>query len=152
MYVMPLSKNDDGTYRVFWEETSLVGKGKRLLSFEECKKRTYERFKHYNIEVLGVEEEEYCYIPMGGELPDSNQRIIGFGGAANMVHPATGYHVCRMLAASTDLAKTIGEGVKQQLEPDAIAANSYRSMWNLQNRGQRDFQVRFTLLFEDSDA
>ena len=42
------------------------------------------------ITVLGVEEEEYCYIPMGGELPDLTQRILGFGGAANMVHPATG--------------------------------------------------------------
>lgn len=40
--------------------------------------------------MLGVEEEEYCYIPMGGELPDLTQRVIGFGGAANMVHPATG--------------------------------------------------------------
>ena len=42
------------------------------------------------MKILGVEEEEYCYIPMGGELPDLTQRIIGFGGAANMVHPATG--------------------------------------------------------------
>ena len=42
------------------------------------------------MKVLGVEEEEYCYIPMGGELPDLSQRVLGFGGAANMVHPATG--------------------------------------------------------------
>ena len=42
------------------------------------------------MKVLGVEEEEYCYIPMGGELPDLAQRVVGFGGAANMVHPATG--------------------------------------------------------------
>lgn len=44
--------------------------------------------------MLGVEEEEYCYIPMGGELPDLAQRIVGFGGAANMVHPATGAVIC----------------------------------------------------------
>lgn len=42
------------------------------------------------MKIIGVEEEEYCYIPMGGELPDLTQRIVGFGGAANMVHPATG--------------------------------------------------------------
>jgi lycopene beta-cyclase len=45
------------------------------------------------MKVLGVEEEEYCYIPMGGELPDLTQRVVGFGGAANMVHPATGTYV-----------------------------------------------------------
>ena len=46
------------------------------------------------MKVLGVEEEEYCYIPMGGELPDLAQRVVGFGGAANMVHPATGIVIC----------------------------------------------------------
>ena len=42
------------------------------------------------MKVLGLEEEEYCYIPMGGELPDLTQRAVAFGGAANFVHPATG--------------------------------------------------------------
>ena len=97
-------------FRVFFEETSLVGKDSRRLSFEECKKRAYARLGYHGINVLGLEEEEYCYIPMGGELPDLTQRIIGFGGAANMVHPSTGYHACRMLAASTDVAAVIGQG------------------------------------------
>jgi lycopene beta-cyclase len=43
--------------------------------------------------VLEVEDEEYCYIPMGGELPDPSQRVVAFGGAANMVHPSTGKDV-----------------------------------------------------------
>ena len=141
MYVMPLGKNADGTFRVFWEETSLVGVGKRRLSFEECKKRAYQRLKHHNIKVLAVEEEEYCYIPMGGELPDLQQRIVAFGGAANMVHPATGYHVCRMLSASLDLAQAISQGIHGKLRPDQIASNAYLSMWNRKNRNQRDFQV-----------
>ena len=74
MYVMPLNQNLDGTYTVFWEETSLVGKGNRRLSFEECKRRAYKRLEYYNIKVLEVEEEEYCYIPMGGEIPELSQR------------------------------------------------------------------------------
>lgn len=147
MYVMPLGKNDDGTYRIFWEETSLVGKGKRRLSFAECKARAMQRLAFYNITVSKVEEEEYCYIPMGGELPDLKQRIIAFGGAANMVHPATGYHVCRMLAASTDLASSIASSLaasaapSSKYNPDKLAIHAYQSMWGPRNRLQRDFQV-----------
>ena len=55
MYTMPLSVNADGSHRVFWEETSLVGKGSRRLTFEECKKRAYARFDLYNITVLSIE-------------------------------------------------------------------------------------------------
>lgn len=90
MYTMPLGRREDGTFRVFFEETSLVGKDDRRLSFEECKRRAYKRLTFHDIKVFGVEEEEFCYIPMGGELPDLTQRVVGFGGAANMVHPSTG--------------------------------------------------------------
>jgi len=141
MYTMPLGVFPDGTHRIFFEETSLVGMGKRRLSFEECKKRCYKRLEYHGVKVHGVEEEEYCYIPMGGELPDLTQRIIGFGGAANMVHPSTGYHACRMLAASTDLAEAISKPLKAGASPDEISASAYNALWNEQNRGQRSFQA-----------
>lgn len=141
MYAMPLGTYPDGSHRVFFEETSLVGKGLRRLSFEECKRRAFLRLKHHDINVLGVEEEEYCYIPMGGELPSLTQRVVAFGGAANMVHPSTGYHACRMLAASTDLAAAISAGIKSGSSPDAISASAYSALWSQQNRGQRDFQA-----------
>ena len=153
MYAMPLRKEEsDGTYRVFFEETSLVGRGRRRLTFAECKDRAYRRLKFHGINVLGVEEEEFCYIPMGGELPDLNQRLIAFGGAANMVHPSTGYQACRMMAASADVAASIAEGIKGDLPPDVIASRTYQAMWNPKNRLQRDFQVKafplpFILLF-----
>ncbi len=44
-------------------------------------------------QVLSVEEEEFCAIPMGGCLPARPQRVIGVGGTAGMVHPSTGYMV-----------------------------------------------------------
>jgi len=156
MYVMPLRTHPDGSYTVFWEETSLVGKDDRRLSFEECKKRAYRRLQHHGINVLEVEEEEYCYIPMGGEIPDLSQRVVGFGGAANMVHPSTGYHACRMMAAATDLSRAIGSTLRSDAAtntltstgsctlpgtPDKVAAAAYRTMWSQSNRGQRDFQV-----------
>jgi lycopene beta-cyclase len=59
------------------------------------------------MKVLGVEEEEYCYIPMGGELPDLAQRVVGFGGAANMVHPATGATICSTVYSISRLMRTV---------------------------------------------
>ena len=141
MYAMPLGTLPNGSLRVFFEETSLVGKGSRRLSFAECKRRAYARLASHGISVLGVEEEEYCYIPMGGELPDLTQRVVGFGGAANMVHPSTGYHACRMLAAAPRLAAAIGDGLGAGHGPDAIAAAAYATLWGEQNRGQRSFQA-----------
>lgn len=141
MYVMPLSRNKDGTYRVFMEETSLVGRDSRRLTFEECKKRAYKRMQFHGMNVLDIEEEEYCYIPMGGELPDRTQRIVAFGAAANMVHPSTGYQACRMLAASTEVAKVIGHGLKTNQPPDQIASLAYNALWNKKIRRQRDFQA-----------
>ena len=141
MYVMPLKKLQNNKWKVFFEETSLVGRGERRLSFEECKNRAFQRLQYHNITIEGLEEEEYCYIPMGGELPDSTQRLIAFGAAANMVHPSTGYQACRMLASSTDVATAISDGIKSQKCPDEIAASAYASLWNEKNRLQRDFQV-----------
>jgi lycopene beta-cyclase len=141
MYAMPLRALPDGSHLCFFEETSLVGRGPRRLSFEECQSRAMKRLAFHGITVLGIEEEEYCYIPMGGELPDLTQRIIAFGGAANMVHPSTGYHACRMLAASTDIAQVLGDGVRSKESPDLIASKVYRTLWSQQNRGQRDFQA-----------
>lgn len=34
--------------------------------------------------------QEWSYIPVGGSLPNTEQRNLAFGAAASMVHPATG--------------------------------------------------------------
>jgi len=77
MYAMPL-----GSDRIFFEETSLVARP--ALSFMECKERCMARLAHLGITVTEIEEEEYCYIPMGGPLPAKDQRVVGYGGAAAM--------------------------------------------------------------------
>lgn len=56
-------------------------------------------------------EEEYCLIPMGGVLPCRDQRIIGIGGTAGMVHPSTGYMVARTLGAVPQLADRVVDEV-----------------------------------------
>ena len=97
VYTMPTE--DDG---VFFEETSLVGRDERRLEFETLRQRLLKRLEFHGIKYdeSTVREEEYCYIPMGGALPDPSQRLVPFGGAANTVHPATGYQLCRMLASA----------------------------------------------------
>ncbi|KAL3912335.1 MAG: hypothetical protein SGPRY_008369, partial [Prymnesium sp.] len=104
MYVMPQGLSESGRARAFFEETSLVGRDERRLEFAELKRRAELRLSHLGIKVVAgsVEEEEFCYIPMGGSLPDASQRIVPVGGAAATVHPATGYQLCRMLASTTD--------------------------------------------------
>lgn len=133
MYAMPLKDNE-----VFFEETSLVARP--AMSFQECKDRFFERLDHLGIKVDKVTEEEFCYIPMGGALPIRDQRIFGFGGAAAMVHPSTGYSLCRVLMGASDAAKAI----KQELASDnpnvdRAVASAYHSIWSPDNIRQRSF-------------
>ena len=61
-----------------------------------------------------MEEEEFCYIPMGGAIPVREQRVAAFGGSLGLVHPATGYHICRALAAAGPAARTIAREVRDR--------------------------------------
>lgn len=133
MYAMPLKDNE-----IFFEETSLVARP--AVSFQECKDRFFKRLEHLGIKVNKVKEEEFCYIPMGGALPIRDQRILGFGGAAAMVHPSTGFHLCRCLMGATDAANAI----KKELASDSpnidrAIASAYHSLWSPSNIRQRNF-------------
>ena len=137
MYAMPLKDN-----RIFFEETSLVARP--AISFQECKDRCFTRLDHLGIEVVDIEEEEFCYIPMGGPLPAKDQRIVGFGGAAAMVHPSTGYHLCRAMMAAGAVAKTIRTELdkeKDEVNLDVAAAAAYNAIWAPSNVRQRNFAV-----------
>lgn len=133
MYAMPLEGN-----RIFFEETSLVARP--AVSFQECKDRCFERFEHLGIKVTNIYEEEFCYIPMGGALPAREQRIVGLGGAAAMVHPSTGYHLCRCMMGASDVAKVI---LKANLDGnlDQVAAECYHALWSPSNIRQRNFAL-----------
>jgi len=133
MYAMPLEGN-----KIFFEETSLVARP--AMSFQECKDRCFRRLKHLGIDATKIEEEEYCYIPMGGALPARDQRILGFGGAAAMVHPSTGYHLCRAMMGATDAAAAIrDELAKEKPNIDKAVASAYDSLWSPGNIRQRNF-------------
>lgn len=140
MYAMPLG---DTSNRIFFEETSLVARP--ALSFMECKERCMTRLTHLGITVTDIEEEEYCYIPMGGPLPAKDQRVVGFGGAAAMVHPSTGYHLCRAMMGAGAVAKVIRDELSNAevrgWNPDRAAARAYNAIWSPSNIAQRNFAV-----------
>jgi len=135
MYAMPLKDN-----QVFFEETSLVARP--AVSFQECKDRCFTRLEHLGIRVLDVEEEEFCYIPMGGSLPAKNQRIVAFGGAAAMVHPSTGYNLARNMMGAIAVAEIIQNQLTgEDVNLDRVAASAYHAIWTPDNIRQRNFAV-----------
>jgi lycopene beta-cyclase len=137
MYAMPLKDN-----RIFFEETSLVARP--AVSFQDCKDRCFRRLDHLGIKVVDILEEEFCYIPMGGPLPAKDQRVVAFGGASAMVHPSTGYNLCRNLMGAGAVAKVIVEGLKDDdgtPNLDKVAAAAYHAMWSPSNIRQRNFAV-----------
>nr|QHA79705.1 lycopene beta-cyclase [Neopyropia yezoensis] len=100
LYAMPTAPN-----RVFFEETSLIASP--AVPFDDLKRRLHARLAHDGITVTRVLDEEYCLIPMGGPLPARRQRVVAFGGAAALVHPATGYMVARALELADEAAGLI---------------------------------------------
>lgn len=139
MYAMPLYDNF-----IFFEETSLVARP--AVSFQECKDRCFQRLKYHGINVKSVIEEEFCYIPMGGALPIRDQRVMALGGTAAMVHPSTGYSICRCLMGAADMASAVQKELLLQDEnneiiPDKVAAAAYHALWSPDNIRQRNFSV-----------
>jgi lycopene cyclase-like protein len=143
IYVMPL---DNGVgRRVFFEETSLVASP--AMPFDQLKRRLELRLAHYGVTVELIHDEEFCLIPMGGEIPILRQRVVAFGGAAALVHPATGYMIARALTLADKCASIIASELsgntlsnfEQTTEADAIAYRIWDRLWNVGRRRQRDF-------------
>nr|ATD53294.1 lycopene beta-cyclase [Grateloupia filicina] len=135
IYVMPLDKGKGR--HVFFEETSLVASP--AMDFEVLKKRLYKRLAHYGIEVESILDEEHCLIPMGGGMPNLRQRVVAFGGAAALVHPATGYMIARALELADEAAGIIANELREPGKADAIAFKIWDRIWNEGRCHQRDF-------------
>ncbi|GJQ09717.1 hypothetical protein GpartN1_g1508.t1 [Galdieria partita] len=120
LYAMPMSST-----RVFLEETSLISKPP--VTFEHLKERLLKRLRFLQIEVKNIFEEEFCLIPMGGSMPSLSQNILGFGGSAGMVHPATGYMFSRVMEMAPVLAKSIENSL---LHDEPLSKNKTISIWN----------------------
>ena len=96
---------DLGNDIFFVEETSLASFP--ALTFDYLKNRLINRLKNRGITIETIIHEENCLFPMNLPLPSRTQPILAFGGAASMVHPASGYMVGSLLRRAPMLAKQL---------------------------------------------
>jgi lycopene cyclase-like protein len=129
LYAMDLG---DGRY--FVEETSLALAPP--VPYRRLRERLERRLAHRGVQVLEVEHEEFCLFPMNLPLPDQDQSLLGFGGAAAMVHPASGYLVGALLRRAPAVAAAVAAAMAadSQAGPAALAAAGWQALWPRQLR------------------
>lgn len=116
LYALPM-----GPDRLFVEETSLIGRQPPL--FEFLANRLHGRLDAMKLDGPTLRTER-CLFPMGVPIPEAG-RVIGFGAAAGMVHPATGYSVGRTLRA----AARVADALDMSLAPDDAARKAWDAVW-----------------------
>ncbi|MCR8540420.1 MAG: lycopene cyclase family protein [Prochlorococcus marinus CUG1439] len=117
---------DLGNETFFVEETSLASYP--ALSQENLKKRLLKRLNSKGIKVNEIFHEENCLFPMNLPLPFKKQFVLGFGGAASMVHPASGYMVGSLLRRAPLLAEKLAIFLK---EPDLSSLELATKGWDV---------------------
>lgn len=119
---------DLGGGRVLLEETSLARRP--ALDHEVLGARLERRLDRLGTrleERVGVER---VLIPMGGPLPRRDHPVVGFGAAAGMVHPATGYQVGAALSRAPALADALARALDApDAAPATAAAAGWRAVW-----------------------
>ena len=124
LYAMDLGENI-----FFVEETSLaLAPG---VPNDVLKQRLLKRLQQRGVQIQEVLHEEFCLFPMNLPLPDLNQPVLAFGGAASMVHPASGYMVGALLRRGPGLAEALAQALCQQprLGSAALARLGWTTLW-----------------------
>ncbi|HSM82211.1 MAG TPA: lycopene cyclase family protein [Nodosilinea sp.] len=116
----------DGVF--FVEETSLAHQP--AVTMAALKARLHERLRYRGVEVKETHHVEHCLFPMNQPLPDFSGRTVGFGGAASMVHPASGYMVGALLRRGPGLAAAIAAALATpQTTPILAASLAWQALW-----------------------
>ena len=126
----------------FVEETSLALAPP--VPFPTLQARLHRRLAHRGVAVREVMHEEFCLFPMNPPLPDLHQRVVGFGGAGGLVHPASGYMVGSLLRRAPDLAQAIAGALETGLRGQELAEAAWAGLWNPELRWKHAF-FRFGL-------
>lgn len=141
LYAMPMSPT-----RIFFEETCLASID--AMPFDLLKKKLMARLQTMGVRIINTYEEEWSYIPVGGSLPNTEQRNLAFGAAASMVHPATGYSVVRSLSEAPKYASAIANIIKRGSSKSAIllqrnvqniSMQAWNTLWPQERKRQRAF-------------
>ena len=124
LYAMDLG---DGVF--FVEETSLALAP--AVPDAVLQQRLQQRLDRRGVRITEVIHEEFCLFPMNLPLPERTQPVLAFGGAASMVHPASGYMVGALLRRGPDLAQAIAEALSEQpgLGSAALARRGWQALW-----------------------
>ncbi|MBX2998977.1 MAG: lycopene cyclase family protein [Caldilineaceae bacterium] len=122
LYAMDLG---DALY--FVEETSLAFAP--AVSLDLLKERLERRLAHYGVFLVEAQHVERCLFPMNLPLPDLTQPILGYGGAASMVHPASGYQVGMALKRAATVAAAISATLAGPSSPVEAAQAGWNALW-----------------------
>ncbi|MCM1981901.1 lycopene beta cyclase [Lyngbya confervoides] len=134
---------DLGNDVFFVEETSLAAAPP--VGFDVLERRLHQRLQARGVEVVETHEVERCLFPMNLPMPDLRQPVIGFGGAASMVHPASGYMIGSLLRRSPDVADAIAMAlVMGNPSPQTLARSAWKALWP-QDQLRKYYLYRFGL-------
>ena len=115
----------------FVEETSLALAP--AVPYDVLKDRLMRRLALRGIALEEAQHEEFCLFPMNLPLPDLRQQLLAFGGAASLVHPASGYMVGSLLRRAPALAAAIAAGLNDpSLDAPALARRGWQALWPLE--------------------
>ncbi len=128
----------DGVY--FVEETSLANHP--AIDFKVLETRLKQRLNHMGIQVVEIQHVEHCLFPMNLPLPYFHQPVVGFGGAASMVHPASGYLVGAVLKRAPGLASVIAQAIASGNLPSSdIAQLAWATLWPAERIRKRNLYL-----------
>jgi lycopene beta-cyclase len=131
---------DLGAGRYFVEETSLAHvTGVR---FDALERRLHRRLAAAGVAVREVQHIERCFFPMNAPLPDLRGSVLGYGGAASMVHPASGYMVGAALRHAPAVAQAIAQALgAPEGTPAAAARAGWQALWPAGRRQRRNLYL-----------
>jgi lycopene beta-cyclase len=119
---------DLGAGRHFVEETSLAHAPAVALPVLES--RLQRRLAHLGVRVLETDHVERCLFPMNAPVPNLDQPVVGYGAAASMVHPASGYQVGAALSRAPRVAAAIRRALEAPATaPAALAQAAWDAVW-----------------------
>lgn len=120
---------DLGGGQFFVEETSLAHVPGVPLSTLE--RRLRRRLDASGVAVQRVVHIERCLFPMNNPLPYLDQPVMGFGGAASMVHPPSGYMVGKTLRRAPEVAQAIAQALGASgATPHSAARAGWQALWS----------------------